>query len=237
MKKMMMMAFALAPVLLASAGLAADKAPGRLITVVGSSEVKVVPDEALVVLGVEKTDRDLLKAKAEDDKVIRQVLALTRRYGVDPKDVQTANFSVGPQYDYPTGGRRVLTGYRVSNSVSVTFKDLSRLDEFLAAALDAGANNLQGLSFQSSRMEKYEQEARERAARDAKAQAVSMAGALGEKVGRAFSISADNREIHGGPVPMAAMAMGARAQEGGGPVLAPGQVVIRQSVTVSFELE
>lgn len=225
----------LALALLSVSALAADKAGPRLISVVGTSQVKVEPDEAMVALGVDQTEKDLLAAKEEDDQAIRKVLQITKDFGVETKDVRTSEFSIAPQYDYPAQKGRQLTGYRVSNNISVTFKHLSKLSDFLAAVVQAGANTLQSVDFQSSDMEKYEAQARELAVKDARDQALSMAGALGEKIGRTWSISADNQEVRGGPVPMMAASV-SLGQSDQGPVLAPGQLVIRQSVNVSFEL-
>ncbi|MEJ2068533.1 MAG: SIMPL domain-containing protein, partial [Deltaproteobacteria bacterium] len=57
---------------------ALEKSTPRLITVTGEAEVQVVPNQAILTLGVETGDRDLGIAKRENDERIKRVLALAK---------------------------------------------------------------------------------------------------------------------------------------------------------------
>jgi uncharacterized protein YggE len=166
------------------------------------------------------------------------MIAVTKRTGIDGKDVQTSEISIYPQYDY-VKDKHVFNGYRVTNTLFVTLKDLSKFEGFLGDLLAVGANSVQGVSFGSSELPKHKAQARKMAVKAAKEKAESIAGELGQKIGRPFTIT-DQDNFGSYVVPMA----NARAGLGGNPAegdvssnLAPGQIIIRQSVSVSFELQ
>ncbi len=74
-----------------------DKLP--TITVTGSAEVLVVPDEVIFSLDVTKTNKELQIAKRLNDESVAKILELTKRFSVAPQNVQTAATSVEMKYD------------------------------------------------------------------------------------------------------------------------------------------
>src|SRR5208282_5170374 len=70
------------------------------ISVSGSAEVKVAPDEVRLSVGVETRDADLNIAKSQHDERIASALKFLKASGVPDKDVQTDFISVSPEYDY-----------------------------------------------------------------------------------------------------------------------------------------
>src|SRR6476620_8958247 len=96
--------------------------PGmRQVTVVGHGEIKGAPDAATVQIGVETeagTAKDALAQNSAQAQAIQEKLT---KLGVDAKDIQTRNFSISPTYG--SDGRQ-LTGYHVSNMVTVKIRQL-----------------------------------------------------------------------------------------------------------------
>ena len=98
-----------------------------LITVSGQAEVNVAPDEVVFTLEVEKTDKDLLVAKEQNDQVVRSVMELARRYNIPSQNVQTDYISVEPKYrtenkrgvDGVTESKTIFDGYEVSKTVVI----------------------------------------------------------------------------------------------------------------------
>lgn len=118
-----------------------DEAP--LITVTGTAEILVVPDEVVFSLDVTKTNKDLQIAKRFSDEVVGKVLELTKRFSIAPKDVKTDSISVEMKYesirdakkkiydeDGDEVGTKVFRGYEVSKTVTVKLIDISRLKNF-----------------------------------------------------------------------------------------------------------
>ena len=69
------------------------------ISVTGMAEVNVVPDSAVFNLFVEKVNKDVLAAKKENDASISQIIALTKKFGMEEKDVKTDFISVSKRYE------------------------------------------------------------------------------------------------------------------------------------------
>src|SRR5689334_8479799 len=84
------------------AGLAAaeEKTPSKFVRVIGTSEVRVVPDRAVIEVGVEKQDPRASLAKHAEDAAARKILAALRANGIDEKDVQTTYLSLQQQSSY-----------------------------------------------------------------------------------------------------------------------------------------
>jgi uncharacterized protein len=216
----------------------AAELPPRLVTVTGEGEVSVVPDEALVNLTVESFDADLSKAKQSNDKAIRNVLATVKKYHVDDKDFQTDQFNVRPDDQYysdPQGNqKRTRRGYFVSKNVAIRVRDLAQFEALYSEALAGGVNNVNGVTYQSSRLKELKEEARKLAALSAKDKASQLAAPLGVTVGQPYSIQENS--VYENPRPMmAAMAM-ERSMDSNAPTIALGEIKVTSSVTVSFEL-
>jgi uncharacterized protein YggE len=107
----------------------------RQVAVVGHGEVKARPDTATVQIGVETEAATAKDALAQNNAQAQALQKKLAELGVDAKDMQTSNFSIFPAYG--TDGRQV-TGYRVSNTVTVTIRQLDQagalLDQVVLAA-------------------------------------------------------------------------------------------------------
>ena len=127
--------------------------PAQTITVVGQGSVNIKPDIARVSVGVETSAETISEAVAENEAMMESVLVALQEVGVDEKDVQTMNYSIQlDRYPEPLPRAEPATGepqpqYRVSNMVNVTIRDLDRVGDVLDAVIEAGANNIWGVSF------------------------------------------------------------------------------------------
>ncbi len=161
------------------------------INVTGEAEVRVAPDEVILVLGVETWDKDIRRAKAANDDRIRRVLAVTKDYGVEPKYVQTDQISVEPRYRSGTYVDGDCIGYFIRKSIVITLKDVSKFEDLFTAAIGAGVTHVQGVQFRTTELRKYRDQARSLAIQAANEKAVALTGAVGHKVGNPQSIHED----------------------------------------------
>jgi len=216
----------------------------RLITVTGDADVKVVPDEVVLLLGVETWDKDLSVAKSQNDERVKKVLALVKDFGIESKHVQTDQISVEPRYE-DSYTQRDFVGFFVRKSVVVTLKDISKFEDMLTGVLSAGATHIYGVQYRTTELRRYRDQARALAIKAAQEKAVAMATELGQKVGKPTSIHED---YSGWWSPYNVRWGGAMAQNvvqnvsgGGTPSddssIALGQITVNARVTVSFELE
>lgn len=225
--------------LLAAFALAQDKLPPKVVRVVGTSEVKVVPDRAVIKLGVEKQNISASLAKQAADSAARKILASLRAASVDEKDIQTTFLSLRPQFDYRKGMR--ISYFVAVETMSVTVRDISKLDTLVDSLVKAGGNRIDSIQYETSDLRKYRDQARDLAVRAAREKAEALAKALGQGIGKACSIE----EI---PEPnyLSGLTSNAfyydettrlRSPAKSGPATAPGQETISASVTVSFDLD
>ena len=227
-----------------------DKMP--LITVTGTAEVSVVPDEIIFSLDITKTDKDVQIAKRLNDETVAKVLDLTRRFGVLPQNVKTDYITVEMKYeqirdakkkiydeDGEEIGTRVFKGYEVSQTVIVRLTDITRFQDFFAEVLKTGITEVDSVKFETSKLRENKDKARDLAMKAAREKAVAMAASINQSIGKAVRIiegSSTNTNYNYS----ANVTTNSRSNGDGfsKPVatFAPGAIKVEAEVTVSFTL-
>jgi uncharacterized protein YggE len=234
--------------------LAQENAPCRpLVSTTGSAEIRVVPDLADLVFQVEARNADLTKARTEQAARMSNVLATLRSAGAKDSELQTSQVEIAPHYenDNRAGGpfgegdsRRPVESvtarfFSVSQYVSWTLHDVKKIANVTADAVTAGVTGIQGASLRTSELRKYRDQARAQAIRAAKEKAVALAGELGAKVGRPFSIKESQYDVGSQLFNSSNFQRSASVPggESGEPTFAPGTISVSAHVSVSFILE
>jgi uncharacterized protein YggE len=217
----------------------ANYSPAQTITVVGQGSVRIQPDIAQISIGVETSAETVSQAVQDNKTQMESIMDALSKAGIAEKDIQTMNYSI--QFDrYPqpvpvpsgTEGGDVKPVYRVSNMVNVTVRDLDKVSTVLDAVVEAGANNIWGVSFSLEDQQAAQSDARANAIADAKARAQALADLSGIKLGPVMSVS---EVISGGSYPVP-VAMAERAAGGAGPI-SPGELEVSYQVQVSYFIE
>jgi uncharacterized protein YggE len=208
---------------------------GALLTVNAEGEVEGAPDIANVNLGVTTEGQSAQAAMQANAQRMNALVASLRRAGVAERDVQTANVSVNPQYVYGEGAPPRITGYQASNTVNVRVRNLANLGRTMDAAVRAGGNTVNGVSFGLDDPEPRLNEARQKAMRHARERADLYAQAAGMRVHRIVSISEGYNTQPPWPVPTMMLRREAAMDAAPTPVQ-PGEVSTNATVTVVFEL-
>lgn len=209
----------------------------RLISVAGTAEINVAPDEVILSLSVESRDKALAMAKAQNDASARKVIALASNVGIDAKDIRTSALRMNPMYSDDKTPR--FLDYEVSQRIVITLKNLTKYETLMTRLLEAGISRVNGISFQVGETRKYKDEARTKALQAAKEKAVAMAAELGQTIGKPWEISEQDSDSSYPGILANSISNNydydrARPQES---TVAPGQVTISASVRVSFQLE
>jgi uncharacterized protein len=161
----------------------------RSITVSASATVHAKPDVARIQTGVLTQDVTARAALTANTQAMTNVIDGLKSLGVEAKDIQTTNFNVNPRYVHHRDGRPPeITGYQVSNEVSVMIRDLSRLGDILDKLISLGSNQLRGLSFEVSNAETLKDAARTQAVKNARRRAELIAKAADAEVGEVLVI-------------------------------------------------
>jgi uncharacterized protein YggE len=204
--------------------------PGmRQVTVVGHGEAKGTPDTASVQIGVETQAGTAKDALAQNNAQAQAIVQKLKDLGVAEKDIQTSNFNISPNYG--SDGRQV-EGYRVSNSVTVTIRNLGQAGALLDQVVQAGANSVYGINFSVENPETLLEQARKAAIENAKARASQLASSAGASVGEVLVIN----ENPSAPPPIP-MARAAAADAAGSVPVQPGEQSFAVDVQVTFGLK
>lgn len=166
--------------------------PGIVMT--GQGEATGVPDQLTFSLEVHTSAIDVSTAFASANRATHHVLKAVRLQSVARRDVQTTGISINPMYDYNVDGPAVITGYAVSESMSVLVRSLPDAGDTISAAVSAGGNavRLHGVRLQIGDEEGLLRQARADAIEEAQAKAEQYAEATGRELGEVTSI----REVH-----------------------------------------
>jgi uncharacterized protein YggE len=222
-------------VMISSSMIAQDVKQVPQISVTGEGKIKVIPDQALISVSVETTDKDAKEAKKQNDIIADKVLKLIKKKGILSSDFQTQRMSLNENYDYNTKKK----SYVANQTISIHLKDLSKYDELMLELVDTGINRIQGVEFKSSKIKELEKQSRKAALLDAKDKALDYVSVLeGQKVGKALLIS-DNSQTHY-PQPVYRGMMKTMAMESDAApreTLAIGEIEIISTVAVTFVLE
>jgi uncharacterized protein YggE len=147
--------------------------PNRSIQVSGTAVVNVTPDRALIQLGVQSNGRTPKEVQARNAATISKVIKSIKALGVESKDISTDRYIIQPIY-VPYDSLNIA-GYRIDNIVSITMRDVDKTSDAIAAAFQAGANQVVDVEFYTSELRKYRDQAREMAMRAASEKADALA--------------------------------------------------------------
>lgn len=206
----------------------------RTISVQGSGVAYGKPDIATASAGIESRGNTPEDALAANTKAMTAIMAAIKRHGIAERDIETSQFSVNPVYAQQPGPRGTMTieGYQVTNQVTVRVRDMDKLGGLLSSLVSAGANRLNGVSFDIAESAKLQDEARKAAMADAKKRADLFAAAAGVTVKRVLSISEGGNFAPPQPMAMRAMKAGADSVP-----VAGGEQSVSANVSVVYEIE
>ena len=209
--------------------------PSPRISVTGEGEASVAPDMAILNLTVLREAETARAALSANNDAMKQVLAALKEAGVAERDLQTSGLSIQPRYAQPgkdRAGEPKITGYSVSNALTVRVRNLADAGGILDKVVGLGVNQGGGIAFVKDDMKPTLTEARKRAVADAVARARTLAEAAEVKLGKILLIeeqsSMPRPMPYGGAVRMA-------ASDAAVP-LASGENTYRTQVNVIFEI-
>lgn len=201
----------------------------------GQATVDATPDQAEVSIGVSNQQKTAQAAAADNANRTTAVVNAVKALVGHGDEVKTQQYSVNPAYSYPKpGGSPVIDGYNANNTVHVTLHDLASVGKVIDAAMQAGATNVNGVSFTLKNDEAVRQQALAMAAQKARANAEAIAKALGLRiVGVLEAQSGEASAVQ----PLYKPMMAARAMAAVAPTpIESGSVSVEATVTVTLEV-
>jgi uncharacterized protein YggE len=201
----------------------------------GSGEAKVTPDRVAVMVNVQTRAATAAAAASENAKRTAAVLDALGKLGLPKSQLTTEGYTVYPETRYDQNGQSPrVTGYVVTNTVRAESHRPEQAGTIVDAALGAGANMINGLSFYASSIDAPRREAIADAVASARADAEAMARAAGGSLGSLIELSTQGPTVP--PRPMYDMSMVAQKRESAVPTpVNPGEQTINVYVSARWQ--
>lgn len=154
------------------------------ISVSGEGSIDLVPDLALLNVGVETVAESVSQARDEAAQAMDAIIAAVKAHGLEDRDIQTRSFDIWPQYDYQNN-TRTLIGYTVNSSATVKIRDIDNVGAIIDDVADAGGNatRIDGVRFTVEDPKPHMADLREDAFQDAMSKAEHLANLAGVELG------------------------------------------------------
>lgn len=210
----------------------------RQLSVSGTHELDVAPDKATVAFQVMTRGKEAKDVSAENKALLQQVMAALEAQGVAKGDIETTGVTLQRWTEWD--GKEMTSidkGYEQFTTLKVTTTDLDKVGAILDAAIGAGANSVQDVTFglKSETEERYKQQALQAAAKAAKEKAQLLASASGAELGDLTSVSENSYVQPYYYNTRSEMAFDAAVAV---PTpISPQKVTIQASVNLGYELE
>jgi uncharacterized protein YggE len=200
----------------------------QYIRVSGEASVSSAPDEVSLDLGVTTQAKSAQDAAAENAKKVETVLAALKKEAGEGAAVRTTQYGLNPDYRQVRGENEppTITSYTAYNMVQVRTHDLARIGRIIDAAISAGANTIQSVSFTINEENAARNEALKAATANAMSKAEAIASALKMRVRRVLSVDEGGTMV---PMYRGEMMKTSTAIE-------PGAVDVHGSVTLTVEI-
>jgi len=209
------------------------------VTVTGTAELKVAPDEALLFLEIEGQDKSYQKAKALNDAALQKLLTALKPLIPDQRQLQIGyvGFDLDPEVERINETAQVVSMFKLKREVLIELRDLSQFDAVLAEITKAGFTQRMIIEFRSSKLLEQRDKARLLALKMAQEKAAKLATEIGQSIGKAVSITElaendfDQRLVRVGATTFS------RKPGDASSLPQPGLLSVKASVSASFELK
>ncbi len=209
------------------------------ITVNGSGEVRVSADTAVISLGVNARDKDVLKAQQKANETIAAIRTALIDAGIKEENINTDFINIYAIYDYKDDQEQIVA-YNANSTLAIRVTDIESVGSIIDICFAAGANTLNGINFSASDTTEAETEAMKKAVADAKAKAEVLAEAAGLKIkgieviteGGTYSYTNTLGNMYDRDFEVAEA-----EDDSGSTVVQSAKLIVSASVSITFEAE
>jgi uncharacterized protein len=200
-----------------------------VISVSGEGAVHALPDGAMILAGVATIAPTAREAMQLNANTMTAVIAAAKSAGIADTDLQTSDLALQPQYsDKTTKSEVKIVAYQVISHLSVRVRGRDQAGGLIDTVVNAGANQLYGLTFEVLELDDYADRARQAAVADARRKAELYAHAAGVRLGRLVSLSENSAQL--GPRPLL------RAAANNSMPVESGEIDVKAQISATFEL-
>lgn len=202
------------------------------VTVVGTAKTEEQNQIATFTAGINAVKDNKDAAVTEVNTKLQTIVAEVQKLGIPAADIKSQNLNIyqNEEQYYEDGRQKTRLGqWRVSNSVEIKLRDLSKADQLAQVLTGSGANNVYGPNFMLDDTNEAEKELLSKAIEQAREKAELVAKAANKKVGDIIAVQEGTSTNMFKPVYN-------EGGGGGGGGMMPGTGTVQKDVTVTFEL-
>lgn len=209
----------------------------RTISVDGTSVLKAVPDQATVNISIETTAKDAKEAAAQNSAVMNRIQKEILALAITRDNIKTSSFNLYPLYNRKDNGTQEITGYSVSNQITVTVDNVNLVGTVIDTAIKAGASNVNSVEFGLKDPQSYKDKVLRQAINDARNKADIIAKALGKNIVNVVSVNSNNSYIEARTYNSLMYAKASSdSAVGAAPPIQAGDINVRANVSIVFEI-
>lgn len=201
------------------------------ITVSGAGAAYGEPDRAVVTLGVDAVADTVSQVLEQADETMNRVRQAALDLGIEQRQIRTTGFNVWRQQLTDQNGQPTGERYHVQHSFQINVQDVTQVGQLLSTAIEAGANDVGGISFTMSDTAALQSQAREAAMADARARATELAELAGVSLGQVVFVEETS---YNAPQTAAASVQYARAAS---TPIETGELAVNVTVKVTFAID
>ena len=206
----------------------------RTIAVDGISTIKVAPNKATVNISITNSAKNSKEAANKNAAVMNKIQSALLGLTITEENIQTTNYSLYPIYDAKSNSREI-TGYSVTNEISVNIDNIALVGIVIDTAINSGASNVDSIEFGLKDSQQYKEKALREAILDAKRKAEVVASTLGKNIVNVVSVNTNNTYIETRNMNNA-MYMKSSADMSASSPVQEGEINVRSNVSVVFEM-
>lgn len=205
--------------------------PDGGITVNATAKVSVVPDKCSFSVTVIEQGNSAAAAQRAANKPVKKIIKTLTDLGIAEKDIQTTYTDVSPVWDE----EGMTDEYEARSMLEVSNVPIDQVGELMEAAANAGADEVDSLSYATTSYEESYEQALAQAIDDSRSKAEAIAQASGAKLGKIVSVTEGYQDmtfLAADAVPLA----GAEEASDKGVEVSPGEVDVEAQVTVTYAI-
>lgn len=165
------------------------------VSVFGSSIIRVEPDTVVIRFSVSRVDPKTDKAFSLAHDAVRKIQNYL--HTIKGIDVSVSKVTLH-QYTEYNNGKHEFKGYQSNVGFTVILRNLALLEDVLKGVIEAGANRIDKIDFQTTRLKELRAEARKQAISAAIEKAQIYCSAAGKTLGDIIHIEDVNPDsLHG----------------------------------------
>lgn len=116
------------------------------ITVNGTGIVSVLPDTAIITIGIKTTNKEVNLAQSENSQKFNELVQILKQFNIEENNIKTITYNIMPEYDF-VNKEYSFNGYTVNNIIQLKTKDLQNLGLLVTQLVQANANVLNEINF------------------------------------------------------------------------------------------